>query len=213
MELINPIVQAYSEKYTSAEDELLKEIAAFTYANHSKSHMLSGPVQGKLLEMISCMLQPKRILEIGTFTGYSALCMAKGLHTDGVVHTIELREQDAAVAKGYFDRSFFKERIILHVGNALEIINELNETWDLVFIDADKENYIRYFDLVLPKIRTGGFILADNVLFHGQVFEDPIKGKNAKAIQAFNDYVLARTDVEKLLLPVRDGIYLIRKLH
>jgi caffeoyl-CoA O-methyltransferase len=213
MELINPLVQSYAEKYTSVEDDLLKEIAAYTSSNHPKAHMLSGHIQGALLQMVSKMMQPRRVLEIGTFTGYSSLCMAKGLHKDGLLHTIELRETDAAIAKRYFDRSFFKEQIILHIGDALEIIGEMNETWDLVFIDADKENYINYFNLVLPKLRPNGFILADNVLFHGQVLEDPIKGKNAKAIQLFNDYVLERTDIEKLLLPVRDGIYLIRKLY
>ena len=211
MELINSLAQQYSEKYTSAEDGLLKEIADFTYQHHPHSHMLSGHLQGKFLEMISCMIQPKRILEVGTFTGYSALCLAKGLREEGRLHTIELREDDAAKAKSYFDRSFFKEKIILHVGDALEIIGELNETWDLVFIDADKENYITYFNRIFSQVRPGGFILADNVLFHGQVLEKEIKGKNAKAIQQFNDDVLERTDVEKLMLPVRDGIYVIRK--
>jgi len=213
MELTNQAAQQYSEKYTSPEDALLKEIADFTYQNHPNSNMLSGHLQGKLLEMVSCMIRPKRILEIGTFMGYSALCMAKGLTQDGQVHTIELREDDAARAQSYFDRSFFKEKIILHIGDALKIVGELNETWDLVFIDADKENYINYFNLVFPKLRVNGFILADNVLFHGQVLEEEIKGKNAKAIQAFNDFVAARTDVERLMLPVRDGLYLLRKLH
>jgi caffeoyl-CoA O-methyltransferase len=213
MELINPLVQTYAEKYTSAEDSLLKEIAAFTYSNHPKSHMLSGHVQGKFLEMVSHMIRPRRILEIGTFTGYSALCLAKGLEKGGLLHTLEVREEDANAAKAYFDRSFFKDQIILHIGDALELIGEIDEWWDLVFIDADKENYISYFNLVLPKLKPNGFILADNVLFHGQVFEDPIKGKNAKAIQAFNDFVAGRNDVEKLMLPLRDGLYLIRKLH
>ena len=213
MELINPLVQTYAEKYTSEEDGLLKEIAAYTYSSHPKPHMLSGHIQGKFLEMISHMVRPKRILEIGTFTGYSALCLAKGLQKDGFLHTLELREDDANTAKAYFDRSFFKDQIILHIGDALELIGEIDELWDLVFIDADKENYISYFNLVLPKLKPNGFILADNVLFHGQVFEDPIKGKNAKAIQAFNDFVATRDDVEKLMLPLRDGLYLIRKLH
>jgi len=213
MHIVDPLAQAYSEKYTSTEDELLKEIADFTYGHHPKSHMLSGHIQGKFLEMISRMLQPKRILEIGTFTGYSALCLAKGLAKDGILHTIELREDDAATAKNYFERSFFKEKIILHIGDALKVIGEMDETWDLIFIDADKENYTNYFNLVLPKLRTNGFILADNVLFHGQVLEEEIKGKSAKAIQAFNDFILGRTDIEKLMLPVRDGLYLIRKLH
>ena len=211
MELINELAQQYSEKYTSAEDALLKEIADFTYQHHAHSHMLSGHLQGKLLEMISCMIRPKRILEIGTFTGYSALCLAKGLTEGGQLHTIEVREEDAAKAQQYFDRSFFKERIILHIGDALKIIGELNESWDLVFIDADKENYTNYFDRIFAQVKPGGFILADNVLFHGQVLEKVIRGKNAKAIQQFNDYVLQRTDVEKLMLPVRDGIYVIRK--
>jgi predicted O-methyltransferase YrrM len=175
--------------------------------------MLSGHLQGKLLEMISCMVKPKRILEIGTFTGYSALCLAKGLDKEGILHTIELRKEDASNAKSFFERSFLREKIILHIGEALRIIDELQEPWDLVFIDADKENYINYFNLVLPKLRVNGFILADNVLFHGQVLEEEIKGKNAKAIQAFNDFIVNRSDVEKLLLPVRDGLYVIRKLH
>ncbi len=212
MELINPSAQQYSEKYTSAEEALLKEVADYTYQHHAHSNMLSGHLQGKLLEMVSCMIRPKKILEIGTFTGYSALCLAKGLTMDGKLHTIELREEDAARAKSYFDRSFFKERIILHIGDALEIIGELNETWDLVFIDADKENYSNYFNRIFSQVRPGGFILADNVLFHGQVLEKEIKGKNAKAIQQFNDLVLERTDIEKLMLPVRDGMYMIRKL-
>ena len=211
MELINPLAQQYSEKYTSAEDKLLKEVADFTYQNHAHSHMLSGHLQGKLLETISIMMRPKRILEVGTFTGYSGLCLAKGLTDDGQLHTIELREEDAARAKSYFDRSFFKEKIILHVGDALQIIGELHESWDLVFIDADKENYTNYFDRIISQVRPGGFILADNVLFHGQVLEKEIKGKNARAIQQFNNYVMSRTDVEKLMLPVRDGIYVIRK--
>ena len=211
MELINPLAQQYAEKYTSAEDALLKEIADFTYQHHAHSHMLSGQLQGKFLEMLSCMIQPRRILEIGTFTGYSALCLAKGLAKDGQLHTIELREDDATRAKQYFDRSFFKEKIILHVGDALEIVGEINETWDLVFIDADKENYTNYFNRIFSQVRKGGFILADNVLFHGQVLEKEIKGKNARAIQEFNDVIFKRNDVEKLMLPVRDGIYVIRK--
>jgi caffeoyl-CoA O-methyltransferase len=213
MDLVNPLAQAYAEKYTSPEEALLKEVAGFTVASHPKSHMLSGHLQGKFLEMFSTMVRPVRILEIGTFTGYSALCLAKGLPSGGQLHTIELREEDAASARSFFSRSFYSEQIILHIGNALEIIGELEETWDLVFIDADKANYINYFNLVLPKLRQNGFILADNVLFHGQVLEQEIQGKNAKAIQAFNDHLLARTDIERLFLTIRDGLFVIRKLH
>jgi predicted O-methyltransferase YrrM len=212
MELVNKLVQQYAEKYTSAEDVLIAEVGMYTYTNHAHAQMLSGHLQGKFLEMISCMLRPKRILEVGTFTGYSALCLAKGLVDDGILHTIELREEDAATAKSFFDRSFYKNKIIIHVGEALDIIGEIDETWDLVFLDADKENYINYFNRVMPKVKTNGFILADNVLFHGQVLEDEIKGKNAIAIQAFNDMLLERKDVERMLLPLRDGVFLIRKL-
>jgi caffeoyl-CoA O-methyltransferase len=212
MDIISPVAEAYIGKYTSEEDSLLKEISDYTEANHPKAHMLSGRVQGKFLEMLSCMIRPQRILEIGTFTGYSALCLAKGLQPNGVLHTIELRENDAATAKGFFQRSFFKDSIILHIGDALKIIGELEETFDLVFIDADKTNYMNYFNLVLPKVRQNGFIFADNVLFHGQVLTEEIKGKNAKAIQAFNDFVLSCNDVEKVMLPLRDGLLLMRKL-
>jgi len=213
MDITHPLAQQYAERYTTAEDALLREVHAFTVARHPKAHMISGHLQGKLLELISALIRPRRILEIGTFTGYSALCLAKGLADGGTLHTIELREADAEAARAFFHRSFYKEQIILHIGDALEIIGELDEMWDLVFIDADKENYCRYFDRVFSRVRPGGIILADNVLFHGQVLEAPIRGKNAKAIQDFNDFVYGRTDVEKLLLPIRDGMYVIRKLH
>ena len=173
--------------------------------------MLSGHVQGTFLEMISCLIQPRRILEIGTFTGYSALCLAKGLLKDGKIHTIELRDEDASVAQANFNRSIDAGKIILHVGNALSIIPGLNETWDMVFIDADKVNYTHYYQLVLPLVRPGGLIVADNVLFHGQVLEQPITGKNAKAIQEFNEYVQQDASVDKVLLTIRDGLLMIRK--
>ena len=212
MELLPAIVEAYVEKYTSEEDELLKKVARFTLEHHPKHHMLSGHLQGKFLEMVSCMIRPLKILEIGTFTGYSALCLAKGLQKEGKLHTIEVRENDANTAKSFFEESFFSQKIILHIGDALKIVDELNESWDLVFIDADKENYSNYFNLVLPKLRPNGFILADNTLFHGQVLEKEVKGKSAKAIQAFNDFLLTRTDIEVVMLPLRDGLSLIRKL-
>jgi predicted O-methyltransferase YrrM len=212
LDLIHPLVQDYAEKYSSPEDVLLKEVNDYTMQNHPESVMLSGHLQGKVLEMISCMIQPRRILEIGTFTGYSGLCLAKGLTADGQLHTIELREPDAAKAKSFFARSAFADKIILHTGNALDIIPELDETWDLIFIDADKPAYISYFNLVLPRLRKNGFILADNIFFHGQVLEDEVKGKSAKGIQAFNDLIKERKDIQKCVLTIRDGLYLIRKL-
>ena len=211
MEIIDSLAQAYAEQFSSAEDALLQEIAASTQALHPHAHMLSGRVQGKFLEMISCLVQPRRILEIGTFTGYSALCLAKGLLKDGKIHTIEMREEDAATARTNFSRSNALEKIILHVGNALDILPGLQETWDLVFIDADKVNYIDYYQLVLPFVRPGGVILADNVLFHGQVLRQPVTGKNAKAIDAFNKHIQQDGSVEKVLLTIRDGLLMIRK--
>ena len=212
MELINENVQHYTEQFTSAHDALLKQIQEETNETHKHAHMLSGHVQGKLLQMISCMVKPLKVLEIGTFTGFSALCLAAGLQEDGMLHTIEIREEDAAVAQKNFDKSLLRERIILHCGNAKEIIPELGGEWDLVFIDADKMNYIEYYELTLPRIKQGGFILADNVLFHGQVLEKIITGKNAKAIHAFNEYVAADYRTEQVMLSLRDGIFLIRKL-
>jgi caffeoyl-CoA O-methyltransferase len=211
LDIIDPLAEAYASQFTSPDEALLQEIAATTQAMHPHAHMLSGHVQGKFLEMISCLLQPRRILEIGTFTGYSALCLAKGLLKDGKIHTIELRDQDASVAQANFNRSIDAEKIILHIGNALTIIPELQETWDLVFIDADKVSYTQYYQLVLPLVRPGGVIIADNVLFHGQVLQQPVSGKNAKAIQAFNEFVLQDVRVDKVLLTIRDGLLMIRK--
>jgi predicted O-methyltransferase YrrM len=212
VDLILPSIQAYAEKYSSPEDVLLKEVNEFTMQHHKEPQMLSGHLQGKVLEMISCMIQPKRILEIGTFTGYSALCLAKGLTEDGQLHTIDIREEDVKLARLYFDRSEHAAKIISHCGNAVEIIPALNQTWDLVFIDADKPAYIEYFNLVFPRLRKNGFILADNIFFHGQVLEENVKGKSAKGIRAFNDFIKERNDIEKCMLTIRDGLYLIRKL-
>ena len=201
----------YAEAFTTPDEPLLKEIEAFTLANHPQSHMLSGHLQGQLLSQISCMIRPERILEIGTFVGYSALCLAKGLRPEGVLHTIELREPDAQTARAYFDRSPYKEKICLHMGDALSVMEALKENWDLVFIDADKINYTRYYEAVFPFVKKGGWIIADNVLFHGEVLETPVKGKNAKAIDLFNRHILADNRVEHVMLTVRDGLMIIRK--
>lgn len=212
MELVNIAAEVYAAKFSFAEDELLHELNLRTIETHANAHMLSGHVQGSFLTMLSCLLQPKKILEIGTFTGYSALCMAKGLQTGGHLHTIELREDDAATASSYFDRSVYKNNIVLHVGNANKIIPVINTLWDMVFIDADKTSYIDYYELILPFVKQNGIIIADNVLFHGQVLEPTINGKNAKAVNAFNEHVKNDTRVQQVLLTVRDGLMLIRKL-
>jgi len=163
------------------------------------------------LEMLSCMIRPKRILEIGTFTGYSALCLAKGLADDGQLHTIEIRDADADAAQRFFSRSSYASKIILHRGSALEIIPTIDETWDIVFIDADKAGYIDYFNLVFPKLKKNGFIFADNIFFHGQALEKEPKNKSAKGIKEFNDFIRRRNDIDKTVLTLRDGLLLIRK--
>ena len=211
MEIINELAQQYAEIFSTPEDGLLHEIASFTHSSRKDSHMLSGHLQGKFLEMISCLLQPKRILEIGTFVGYSAICLAKGLQKDGQLHTIELRKEDAEISTENFHKANIPGKIILHYGNAIEILPDLHETWDLVFIDADKTNYINYYHLVLPSVRSGGLIIADNVFFHGEVLEKEKKGKNALAIHAFNEMIKNDDSVEKVMLTVRDGLLLIRK--
>jgi predicted O-methyltransferase YrrM len=210
LNLIDPLAQAYAEKFSSGEDALLLDISAFA-SKHPQATMLSGQVQGRFLEMISSMIQPARILEIGTFLGYSAICLARGLAEGGILHTIELNEQDAATATENFRKAGILEKIILHPGNALDIIPRLKETWDLVFIDADKLGYPDYYQLVLPRVRPGGLIIADNVLFHGEVLKKKIKTGSASAIQAFNQMVKNDGSVEKVMLTVRDGLFLIRK--
>ena len=211
MDLINPLVEAYAAQFTSPENDLLDAVNKQTFDNHSQYHMLSGHVQGKFLSFISTILRPKYVLEIGTFTGYSALCLAEGLTPAGELHTIELREADAVTSKENFSKSDKNKQIHLHLGNAKEIIPNLNRSWDLVFIDADKTAYIDYYELVVPQLSPGGIILADNVLFHGQVFDEPISTKNAKAIQAFNEHVKADERTEQVLLTIRDGVLMIKK--
>ncbi len=211
MELIPENVSAYAARFTTPDDQLLNDIAVSTALQHAHAHMLSGHLQGQLLSQISRMIKPERILEVGTFVGYSALCLAKGLTNTGMLHTIEKRIEDAEKAQEYFDKSSYKNQIVVHTGDASAIIETLNESWDMVFIDADKINYVSYYEAVLPSVKKGGWILADNVLFHGEVLEYPVKGKNAKAIDKFNRHVADDERVEQVMLTVRDGLMLIHK--
>src|SRR6185312_10734996 len=211
IELINEKANDYAASFSERTDALLKEIESFTLNHHAHPNMLSGPLQGKLLEMLSKIIQPEFILEIGTFTGYSALCLAKGLQPGGFLHTIELRDEDATISENYFAKSSHSSQIVLHRGNALEIIPKLDETWDLIFIDADKTNYINYYELTLPRLKKGGVILADNVLFHGDVLKENISGKNAIAINAFNKHVANDDRVQQVIVTVRDGLMMILK--
>jgi caffeoyl-CoA O-methyltransferase len=201
----------YAELHSSPLPPLLQELLNYTLKNHPKQHMVSGHVQGQFLRMISLMLQPKYVLEIGTFTGFSALCLAEGLTPDGRLYTLEVREEDAIIAQSFFNRSPKVHQIHLGLGDATHIIPTLPYAWDLVFIDADKTGYSNYLDLILPQVRPGGIILADNVLFHGEVLEEEIKGKNAKAIAAFNEKVRQTPEIDYTLLTVRDGLMMMRK--
>ena len=211
MELIQPPIENYAALLTSDQNDLLNEVEHFTNANHPKAHMISGRVQGRILSLLSRMMQPEFILEIGTFTGFSALCLAEGLKPGGELHTIDIREEDANTAKGFFDRSTYRGNIKLHIGDARQIIPDLQRIWDIVFIDADKTGYIEYYELILPSVKKNGLIIADNVLFHGDVLQDPIKGKNAIAIDTFNRHVLADDRVDQVLLTQRDGLLVIMK--
>jgi predicted O-methyltransferase YrrM len=211
MEFINPLATQYAEKFTSPESDLLKQINAWTNKNHSHANMLSGHVQGRMLSFLSTLAQPKYILEIGTFVGYSALCLAEGLRTDGELHTIELREEDAETAQKNFALSKWNKQITLHTGNAVNIIPAINYKWDIVFIDADKTGYITYYDLVIERLSENGIIIADNVFFHGDVLENEVRGKNVKAIRDFNFHVANDPRVDIVLLTVRDGLLLIKK--
>jgi predicted O-methyltransferase YrrM len=211
MEIINEIAASYVDLFTTAESPELAFINKETIKAHPKAHMLSGKVQGSFLSFISSILQPKYVLEIGTFTGYSALCLLKGLQHDGQLHTIEIREADANTAEANFMKFDTNKQVTLHRGNAIDIINQLPFKWDLVFIDADKTGYINYYELLVPKLSDRGIILADNVLFHGEVLEKNIVGKNAKAIHAFNEHVNNDPRTEQVILTVRDGISLIKK--
>jgi caffeoyl-CoA O-methyltransferase len=211
MELISPLIESYIAQFTSPEPIALEEVNRDTAAKHPLAHMLSGHVQGQFLSMICAMLKPKHVLEIGTFTGYSALCMQRCLPEDGMIHTIEIRPEDAATAAENFSKLNANKQITLHIGDAKEIIKQLPYQWDLVFIDADKTSYINYYEMVVPLLAKDGIIIADNVLFHGQVLEAPLKGKNAKALHAFNQHVQQDPRTEQVMLSIRDGLTIIKK--
>jgi caffeoyl-CoA O-methyltransferase len=211
MELIQKDLHRYAEAHTSRESDLLGQINRQTHADVLRPQMLSGHLQGRLLAMISQMIQPQVILEIGTYTGYSALCMAEGLRPDGKLITLDINEELEGRVREYFSRSGFGSRIDYRIGNALELIPQLTERFDLVFIDADKENYPRYYDLVINRVNLNGFILADNVLRSGKVLDEK-PDKDTRAILEFNKKVHQDDRVENLLLPVRDGIMVLRKV-
>ena len=210
MDIVDPQMADYAAAHTSPETPLLKKINRDTHASVLKPRMLSGHLQGRLLSMISHMINPWSILEIGTYTGYSAICLAEGLKPGGKLITIDRNEELEAKLRSYFKEAGLENTIDLRIGNALQIIPTLTATFDLVFIDADKENNSNYFDLVVDKVPSGGYILADNVLWSGKVIGQ--MDKDTRAVTAFNDKVHNDPRVENVLLPVRDGIMLMRKL-
>ncbi|MEO1030888.1 MAG: O-methyltransferase [Bacteroidota bacterium] len=207
-EALDNYVVAHSEQ----EPDLLQQLTRETYQKVLQPIMLSGPYQGRVLSMISKLICPKSILELGTFTGYSTLCLAEGLADNGELHTIDINEELVDFQRKYFDKSGFGSQIIQHVGHALDIIPTLDKRFDLVFIDADKPNYSRYFHLIIDQLNSGGIILSDNVLWHGKVIE-PLDKKDVstRAVLEYNTLLKTDNRVETVVLPIRDGLTISRK--
>lgn len=214
MGFIDEGIEEYSDLHTDEENDLLKKLNRDTYANVLGPRMLSGHFQGRLLSMLSRMIQPDRILEIGTFTGYSALCLAEGLRDSGKIITIDINEELETLTRFYFDQSAYSSMIDYRIGDAVEIIPPLEEEFDIVFIDADKINYINYYNLCIDKVRKGGFIIADNVLWSGKVTSKELKksDKDTQLLLEFNSMIHRDQRVSNILLPIRDGLMILQKL-
>ena len=211
MDLLSDELKTYLESSCDPESDLLKQIDRETHLKVSLPRMLSGHYQGRVLSMLSKLIRPQRILEVGTFTGYASLCLAEGLSEDGILHTIDINAELEDMVRASFAKSDLGLKIKYHIGNALEIIPELDEVFDLVFIDADKKNNEAYYKLSIDKLRSGGLIIVDNVLWSGKVIDDKKTDSATTLISNFNEMVSADQRVEKLILPVRDGIFIIRK--
>lgn len=210
--LLSKQLNDYAEKYTAEELPVLAALNRETNIKRGDAVMLSGHLQGAFLQMISHMVRPQNILEIGTYTGYSAICLAQGLQPGGQLHTIEIDEELQDIASHYITKAGLRNSITQHIGHAADIISAMDGLFDLVFIDADKAGYERYYDLVFDKVPVGGYILADNVLYDGEVVLPPSEqGRNARAIDNFNKKVRADARVECLLMPLRDGVMIMRK--
>ena len=211
MEFIKKEIKEYSSLYTNKEPLLLKDLNRETWAKVMNPRMLSGHIQGRILSMFSKLISPQNILEIGTYTGYSALCLAEGMKENGMIHTIDINEEYTSIANRYFKKSKFNKNIIQHIGSAINIIPTISERFQLAFIDADKENYNNYFDLIINKIDVGGYIIADNVLWSGKVLLDN-KDKETISLDNYNKKIHNDNRVENILLPVRDGLMICRKI-
>jgi caffeoyl-CoA O-methyltransferase len=213
MHFISEELENYVENHSQNEPELLVKLFKETYQKILQPRMLSGHFQGRVLSMLSKIINPKSILEIGTYTGYAALCLAEGLQKDGTLDTIDIKEELVSIQQKYFDLSPWKNQITAHLGDALEIIPSLNKKFDLVFIDADKENYINYFNIIVPMMNKGGIILSDNVLWSGKVLEElNPKDMSTKTLLEYNKIVNEDARVETVLLPIRDGLTVTRVL-
>ncbi|MGH9947833.1 MAG: O-methyltransferase [Pyrinomonadaceae bacterium] len=200
----------YAEDFTSGESDVLSELREYCYANYDDSAMLSGYYQGRVLSMFSHMIRPWQVLEIGTYLGYSTICLAEGLAHDGKVYSLDVNEKTQTVAQSFIDKAGYSDRIQLRLGEGAFMLPHMAGPFDLVFIDADKTNYSNYYNLVFEKVRPGGFIIADNVLWSGRVLEDE-KDEDTRALHEFNQMVLADERVSNLLLPIRDGLMVVRK--
>ncbi len=212
MDFLPENINQYTEQQSNTESKLLYDLNRATHQKVLQPRMLSGAYQGRLLSMISKLIQPKIILEVGTYTGYSALCLAEGLAKGGQLHSIEKNEELESIIKEYWDKSNSANQLNLHLGDACEVIPNLNLSPDLVFIDADKINYIKYYQLLIDQLKTGAIVLADNVLWSGKVLNPLENDPDTKALREFNQLILEDERVEKVMLPIRDGLYLIRKL-
>ncbi len=211
MNFLDPEIEAYAEAHTTPESALLAQITRDTYLEVLQPRMLSGHLQGRVLSMLSKMIRPNSILEIGTYTGYSALCLAEGLSEQGTLLTIDKNMELYDRANAYFSESTFVSKIKMLKGDALSIVPKLEQKWDLIFIDADKENYQNYYDLTLPNLNKGGFIIADNVLWSGKVIDANENDADTCALRSFNTSLIEDDRVEVLMLPVRDGLTVVRK--
>lgn len=212
MEFLPELIQNYSDDHTMPEPALLTKISRETHLDVMKPRMLSGHFQGRLLSMISLLLRPKRILEIGTYTGYSAICLAEGLSEDGLLYTLDINKELEGRVRAYFAECDFEHQINFQIGDAMEVVPTFDEKWDLVFIDADKNNYLNYYQLVVDQVNTGGLVLADNILWSGKVVDEQANDRETTAIREFNDFVHNDPRVSNVLLPVRDGVMMLRKL-
>lgn len=211
MHFLSEELENYAAQHTEDEPLLLQELNKRTHLNVLQPRMISGHFQGRFLSLLSKIVQPRTILEIGTYTGYATLCLAEGLHPEGVLHTIDIKEELTDLQREFFDRSDYGNQIVQHLGKAADIIPSLDTTFDLVFIDADKQNYAHYFDLVIEKMNRGGLILSDNVLWSGKVVEEvKHNDKHTQALMAYNQKIKDDPRVETVLLPIRDGITLSR---